>query len=415
MAIADIKILRNLPFLEGASPDAVERLAEGVIQRSFQPGQVILQEGSTGREMYLIVEGLVEVVKGRSIEEMVLARRGPEDFFGEMGFIEARPRFATVRALKPTRLLEFSEHNLRSVLVQQPLLLERVVRVVSARLRESDRQMIADLYHKNQELARVYRELQEAQAALVEKERLEHELELARELQQSILPHEFPQLPGFSCAARSRPARQVGGDFYDVILLSKGRVGLVMADVSDKGMVAALYMALARSLIRAEAKRSSSPRQVLLRVHRLLLEMSQADMFVTVFYGVLDLVQGTLCYARAGHDLPLLFRPSTAECRFLKARGTLLGLVERIGLEEATVNLCPGDLLILYTDGITDANSPAGEFFDVEHLRETVRAASELSAQGLCDFIFEHVDRFQAEAVQYDDMALLVVRADAVD
>jgi len=415
MAIADIKILRNLPFLEGASPDAVERLAEGVIQRSFQPGQVILQEGSTGREMYLIVEGLVEVVKGRSIEEMVLARRGPEDFFGEMGFIEARPRFATVRALKPTRLLEFSEHNLRSVLVQQPLLLERVVRVVSARLRESDRQMIADLYHKNQELARVYRELQEAQAALVEKERLEHELELARELQQSILPHEFPQLPGFSCAARSRPARQVGGDFYDVILLSKGRVGLVMADVSDKGMVAALYMALARSLIRAEAKRSSSPRQVLLRVHRLLLEMSQADMFVTVFYGVLDLVQGTLRYARAGHDPPLLFRPSTAECRFLKARGTLLGLVERIGLEEATVNLCPGDLLILYTDGITDANSPAGEFFDVEHLRETVRAASELSAQGLCDFIFEHVDRFQAEAVQYDDMALLVVRADAVD
>jgi serine phosphatase RsbU (regulator of sigma subunit) len=415
MTTAEIKMLRTLPFLEGVSPDVVERLAQGVIERSFQPGQVILQEGSTGREMYLIVEGLVEVVKRRGAEEMVLARRGSGDVFGEMGFIEARPRFATIRALEPTRLLEFSEHDMRSALTKQPQLLYRIIQVLSARLRESDQQMIADLQRKNQELARAYRELQEAQAALVEKERLERELELARELQQSILPHEFPHLPGFSCAARNRPARQVGGDFYDVILLSKGRVGLVMADVSDKGMVAALYMALARSLIRAEAKRNSSPRQVLLRVHRLLLEMSQADMFVTVFYGVLDPAQGTLRYARAGHDPPLLFSPSTGECQFLKAKGALLGLVERVSLEEASVDLRPDDLLVLYTDGITDANSPAGEFFDVERLREMVCAASESSAQDLCDLIFERVGRFQAEAVQYDDMALLVVRADAVD
>lgn len=415
MITAEIKMLRNLPFLEGASPDVVKRLAEGVIERSFQPGQVIYQEGSTGREMYLIVEGLVEVVKGRGVEEMVLARRGRGDLFGEMGLIEARPRFATIRALKPTRLLQFFEHNLRSVLAQQPLLLKRLIRVVSARLRESDQQMIANLHRKNQELVRAYRELQEAQAALVEKERLERELELARELQQSILPREFPRLPGFSCAAHNRPARQVGGDFYDIVLLSKGRVGLVMADVSDKGMSAALYMALSRSLIHAEAKRSSSPRQVLLRVHRLLLEMSQTDMFVTVFYGVLDPAQGTLRYARAGHDPPLLFTPDTGECCFLAAKGALLGLVERIDLEEVSVVLRPDDLLVLYTDGITDANSPAGEFFSVQRLRETVRAASGLSAQDLCDLIFERVGRFQAGAVQYDDMALLVVRADAVD
>jgi len=115
MITEEIKMLRNLPFLEGASPDVVERLAEGVIERSFQPGQVICQEGSTGREMYLIVEGLVEVVKGRGVEERVLARRGRGDLFGEMGLIEARPRFATIRALKPTRLLQLSEHNRVSV------------------------------------------------------------------------------------------------------------------------------------------------------------------------------------------------------------------------------------------------------------------------------------------------------------
>jgi len=415
MAEAGIEILRNLPFLEGAKPEVLEGLARAATERRFQPGHIILREGSVGHNMYLIVEGLVEVVKGYGAEEMVLARRGPGEFFGEMALIEASPRFATVRALEPTRLLEFSEHDLRAVLVRQPLLLYRAMQVLSARLRQSDLQMIADLQRKNRELARAYRELQEAQAALVEKERLERELELARELQQSILPREFPHLAGFSFAARSRPARQVGGDFYDVIPLSRGRVGLVMADVSDKGMAAALYMALTHSLIRAEARRRSSPRQVLLSTHRLLLEMGLAGMFVTVFYGVLDPEQSTLRYARAGHDCPLLFSPSSGECRSLTADGILLGYVKRVNLEEAGVELHSGDLLVLYTDGITDANSPAGEFFGVERLRETVCAAGGLSAQGLCDLIFERVGQFQAGAMQHDDMALLVVKMNAGD
>jgi len=411
MTTVNIEMLRNLPLLEGATPEVVEQLAEVAVERSFQPGQVVFEEDSAGRELYLIVEGMVEVVKGHGAEEMVIARNGPGTFFGEMALIEDMPRFAAIRALEPTRLLELSERDVRSVLIRQPLLLYQVTRLLSARLRETDLRMIADLQRKNQELAQAYRELQEAQAALVEKERLERELELARELQQSILPQEFPSLPGFSCAARSRPAWQVGGDFYDVILLSKGRVGLVMADVSDKGLAAALYMALTRSLIHAEAKHSSSPRQVLLNVHRLLLEITQADMFVTVFYGVLDPARGALRYARAGHDRPLLFSPSSGECRFLAADGILLGLVEEVRLEEVGVNLSPGDLLVLYTDGITDANSPVGEFFGVERLRQTVSAAGGLSAQGLCDLIFEHVDRFQTGAAQHDDMALLVVKA----
>ncbi len=411
MPSVSTKVLRNLSFLEGVSPDVVAAMAKVAVERSFQPGQVIVEEGSTGREMYLILEGAVEVVKGRGNEEMLLARRGPGDLVGEMGLIDASPRFATIRVLQPTRLLEFSEPELRSLLVEQPLLLYQVIRVLIARLREADLNMIADLQRKNQELARAYRELQEAQAALVEKERLERELELARDLQRSILPQQFPDLPGLSFAARSQPARQVGGDFYDVIALGRGRVGLVIADVSDKGMPAALYMALTRSLIHAEAKRSSSPRQVLSSVHKLLLEISQAQMFVTVFYGVLDLGQGTLRYARAGHDRPLLFSPSIGECRFLAGNGMVLGYIEKVRLEEVSVNLQAGDLLVLYTDGITDTNSPAGEFFGTERLRETVCAGDGLSPQDLCSFIFERVHRFQADATQHDDMALLVVKA----
>jgi serine phosphatase RsbU (regulator of sigma subunit) len=410
MVTVDIEVLRDLPFLKAADREVLEELAEAARQKRFRSGQVILQEGSSGRELYLVLEGLVEVVKLYEGEEVLLARRGPGDFFGEMGLIEERPRFATIRALKPTRLMEISEPDLRSVLARKPVLLYQAARVLSSRLREADLHMIADLRRKNQELAQAYRELQEAQAALLEKERLEHELELARDLQRSILPQEFPDLPGVDCAARSRPAQQVGGDFYDVIPLSGGRVGLVMADVSDKGLSAALYMALARSLIRAEAGHRTSPRQVLLSTHSLLLAMTQANMFVTVFYGVLHAAQRSLRYARAGHDYPLLFNPHTGECRALTGRGVVLGCVERVNLEEVNVDLHPGELLVLYTDGITDANSIAGEFFGTERLRETVCAAGELSAQSVCDSVFERVDHFQAGAVQYDDMALLAVR-----
>ena len=207
MSTVSIEMLRNLSFLRGVGHEVLNGLAEAAVERSLKPGQVIFQEGSSGRELYVILEGAVEVVKGHDAQEMVLATRGPGEFIGEMAPIEARPRFATIRALQPTGLLEFSEQGLRGVLAQQPALLYQTIRVVMARLREADLKMIADLQQKNQELARAYRELQEAQAALVEKERLEREVELARELQQSILPQEFPQAPGFSCAARNRPAR----------------------------------------------------------------------------------------------------------------------------------------------------------------------------------------------------------------
>jgi serine phosphatase RsbU (regulator of sigma subunit) len=410
MASVDIDRLRDLPFLREADPQVLKGLAEAAREKRYRPGQVILQEGSRGRELYLIVEGLVEAVKHHEGEEVVLATRGPGDFLGEMGLLEDSPRSATVRALKPTRLLEISEVDLLSVLDGRPVLLYEAARELSSRLREADVRRIADLQRKNEELAQAYRELQEAQAALVEKERLEHELALARELQQSILPRTFPELPGASFAAHSRPARQVGGDFYDVILLSGGRVGLLMADVSDKGLPAALYMALTRSLLRAEARHHASPRQVLLSTHRLLLEMTQATMFVTVFYGVLDLGNGTLRYARAGHNYPLLFNPLSGECRALIGQGIVLGCVERVNLEEVSADLRPGELLVLYTDGITDANSAGGEFFGMKRLRETVCGSGELSPQSVCDLVFEHVDRFQAGAVQYDDMALLVVR-----
>jgi serine phosphatase RsbU (regulator of sigma subunit) len=409
MTSIGVEMLRQIDFLEGAEPEALQQLSEAARERSFAPGETIVREGTTGREVYIIMAGLVDVVKGEGEGEMVLARHGPGQVFGEMGFIEGQPRFATIRALEPTTLLEFSESAMQALMVDQPQLLLRTTQIISSRLRKSDLQMIADLKRKNEELAMAYRQLQEAQAALVEKERLERELELARGIQHSFLPRAFPRLPGLACAARYRSARHVGGDLYDVILLEDGRLGLVMADVSDKGMAAALFMALTRSLVRAEARRSASPRQVLLDVHRLIMEISQAGMFVTVFYGILDLAQGTLRYARAGHDYPLHLRHGRGECQALRGEGMMLGLVERVVLEEVAVKVRPGDLLVLYTDGITDARSNSDELFGEQRLREAVLAAREKNAQDLCDFVLARVEQFQAGAPQYDDMALLVV------
>ena len=402
------QLLAELQFLKGIEPEVLQRLIEQAAEKSYQPGEIILQEGSFGREVLLILEGLVEVLKEQDGKQVFLARSTVGQVFGEMGFLEARPRFATIRAIEPTRVLEISETSMRSVFAEQPELLFRTTQVLSHRLREAQESMIANLQKKNQELAQAYEELKQAQAALVIKERIERELELARNLQESFLPSHFPRLPGMSFAARSQPAREVGGDFYDIIPLGEQRVGLVIADVSGKGMPAALFMALTRSLVRAEARRSASPRQVLYNTHRLLLEINRTSMFVTIFYGVLDLKTKHFRFARAGHDYPIVYSPITQKYRILNVEGTMLGLFGEAYLDEAETTLEAGEWLILFTDGITDATSPTGEFFGTQNLIKAIYTSPTQTPDQLCEWIFEQVKKFQAEADPYDDITLLV-------
>jgi sigma-B regulation protein RsbU (phosphoserine phosphatase) len=252
-------------------------------------------------------------------------------------------------------------------------------------------------------------QLEVAQAELVQKERMERELELARQLQQSVLPHTFPLVPGYTFAARSEPARWVGGDFYDVILLEADQIGLIVGDVADKAMPAALYMAQTHSLLRAEARRNESPAVVLDSVHRLLQALSRMEMFVTVFYGIVDGASRRLTYARAGHDNPLVLRRGLVLP--LGGEGTALGFpgIADLHLTEEQVDLQPDDRLILYTDGLVDARTSDGRTFGLERLKATLRSFGHLSADALCAGTFGQLDAFRGEVEPYDDMTLLVM------
>jgi serine phosphatase RsbU (regulator of sigma subunit) len=253
-------------------------------------------------------------------------------------------------------------------------------------------------------------QLEAAQDELAQKERMERELELARQVQQSVLPRTFPSVPGYAFGACSEPARWVGGDFYDVILLDSDRFGLAIGDVSDKGMPAALYMAQTHSLLMAEARRECSPRAVLTHVHRLLQELGRSHMFVTVFYGVVDGRSRRLTYCRAGHDRPLLLRGN--EVQPLGGEGTCLGFpdLDDLCLSEEQLELESGDRLVLYTDGLTDVLAPSGKRFGLDRLVTLLQSHSQLPPVELCAATFADLAAYQDTAEQYDDMTMLTVK-----
>ncbi|MCL5995370.1 MAG: SpoIIE family protein phosphatase [Chloroflexi bacterium] len=246
------------------------------------------------------------------------------------------------------------------------------------------------------------------------RQRLEHELDVARQIQLSLLPKTLPNLPGWEFAAVYRAARQVGGDFYDFIDGSsnecEGSLGVVIADVADKGMPAALFMALARTIIRNIAMSGCSPAAVLVRANQLILKDTGDDNFLTAFYAMLDAHTGQLTYACAGHNRPLWRQAATGALRELEAPGTVLGMFGYVALEDRSICVAPGDLLVFYTDGVTDATNSQEQFFGVERLRDLVQAQSDASAQQVAQAITSALESFTGAAIQHDDFTFVVVK-----
>ena len=406
------QILQQVALFESLPPNEVRYLAEMLHYREFSAGTVFIQESEIADHFFILLEGQIEVIKALgTANERVLDVDEAGSFIGEMGLINpGSRRTASVRARTPARLLEMTRADFESLLQRQPELAYKMVRVLSLRLEQHQNRTIRDLQEKNLQLTQAYEQLKAAQAHLIEKERMEKELEVARRIQQSMVPRKLPHLPGFDFGARMVPARAVGGDFFDFIPLSDSSLGIVIGDVSDKGVPAALFMALTSSLLRAEARRAGSVADALRHVHRQLLEINDSGMFVSLLYGVLDGTTREFRYARAGHELPLLCdaRGEWVELSFTD--GQPLGALERILLDEQTVVLPSGSTVLFYTDGATDALDAQGNQFGLERLRQALSARRSAPAQALCDAILEMTAGYRAATPQYDDITLVAVR-----
>lgn len=250
---------------------------------------------------------------------------------------------------------------------------------------------------------------EQLQLARLERERLEGELQLAREIQQTFIPERLPQPQGWELAASWHAARQVAGDFYDLIELPDGKLGILIADVADKGMPAALFMTLTRSLLRAATRDKESPAHVLAQVNDLLVPDTRRGMFVTAFYAVLCPERGRLTYANAGHNAPLALRARSGQLVSLGKGEMALGVMPGIRFREHTMRLFPGDSVIMYTDGITEAISPRNEFFGKRRLYQVVRRAESASAQALLDRINYAVHAHLDTAPASDDITVVVL------
>jgi uncharacterized protein YndB with AHSA1/START domain len=239
------------------------------------------------------------------------------------------------------------------------------------------------------------------------------EYEEAREIQQGLMPKQIPQIPGVEISGSWRPARIVGGDYFDVFSFSERRVGLCIADVSGKGMPAALLMSNLQAVVKALASENSSPKELVEKVNRVMCRNTTEAKFITLFYGLLDVDGKTLRYANAGHNAPILTRKDGAQVR-LEEGGLILGIFQERSYEQGEIELRPGDRLVMFTDGVSEAVDGEGEEFGEERMAELSRCARQLSAEALRRRLLERVTEFCAGGFD-DDATILVVAVQEKD
>ena len=239
---------------------------------------------------------------------------------------------------------------------------------------------------------------------------LQRELDVASQMQQSILPTQFPSGDDFETFGSMDPARNVGGDFFDVVQLDGGRIGLAIADVSDKGVPAALFMMSSRTLLKGSAIGLSEPGKVLQEVNDLLADDNESAMFVTVLYAVYDPPTGRLSYANGGHNLPVIFHADGSSTVLPYTQGLALAVLSGFDFEEGEVTLAPGDTLVLYTDGVSEAMDIEKEEFGMERLRAVFAGGQPESAETANEAVFAAVREFVGDAPQSDDITCLTLK-----
>jgi serine phosphatase RsbU (regulator of sigma subunit) len=350
---------------------------------TFKKGEWLFKMGDRAEKLFYVVKGLI-----RLPERDILIR--PGQVIGEMGlFSPTRQRSASALAAEDVDAYTMGGEEVRSLMSRDPGLATSLIEVVIKRMMERLR------------------------AELEARERIQAELRIARDIQISMLPRVFPPFPGrkdFELYALMEPANEVGGDLYDFFLVDEHRLCVLVGDVSGKGVPAALLMALCKTLLRSEAKRGYPAREILARVNNLVCSENQEGMFVTVFCLLLNTRTGEAECCSAGHNPPLLCSRDGA-LEFLDAEpGSVIGFEENFSYTPKLIRFEPGDILLLYTDGVTEAENPLQEQFSPERLSSSLSALRHRDVQEIIAGVRQEVALHAKGQPQSDDITLVVLK-----
>ena len=373
------------PFFKELRQDDVRVLRRAGRVVRLDPGTVVLRPGERNRALYFVLSGALEV--RLEAASTVVSRIDAGECFGEMSLLDGQPASAFVTAAEPCELLSVSEERVFSDLLPQPGFARGLLRMMSGRLRATlDRQATWESLRK--------------------------ELRLAREIQASMLPPTgllFLDHPEIDCAAAMDAAAEVGGDFYDAFFLDERRLFFAVGDVAGKGIAAAVFMARSLALLRAEALRRRPLHELLGRVNEVLALGNEQATFVALTCCVLDTTSGILRVANGGGGAPFL-RDERGWQRMPMPRGIVVGAIPGFVFETARTRLAPGETLLLFSDGVTEARNPAGELFGTERLRTVLAAHEQADAAALVTGVREAVAEFAGAGPPADDLTLFALR-----
>ena len=410
---SEILRLSQVPLFRSLPVEEIRYMLKTYRTWDAPVGSHLLNEGDPSDEFHVILDGQVEIIRSLgSPEETHLGIRQPGEFIGEIALLnQGAPRTATARVVEDARVFTITYEDFSKLLQRYPELAYEMARVLSERLTEALNEIIRNLRDRNEKLQQAYDDLRTAQVQIIEKEKLEHSLQVAREIQYSILPTRIPQLDGFDIGALMMPAQAVGGDFYGVYSLDDEHMALIVGDVSDKGMPAAIFMAQSHALLRASTESGANIVDVMNRVNDLLLEMNARDLFVTVIYGILKRSSAEFHYVRAGHELPLILDMHGQISTPVMGMGVPLGMFKNPALDEQTVIIPPGGLMFLYSDGSADTRNSQSIRFGEKGFRAAIQQFGvNHSAQQACQSVYDCLVEYQDGTPQFDDVTLLAVR-----
>ncbi len=351
--------------------------------KAYLAGDVIFREGETGDMMYVVLDGEVKV----TLETMPISLLTPGSILGEMALVDNSPRSATAIAATDCWLLPLDQNRFKALIPAHPEFSVEVMTIMAQRLRR----------------------LMDEE---VKRQRMEEELNIGRQIQLSLLPRSCPSIPGWEIGALYKAARQVGGDLYDFISPPEHphQLHLVVADVTGKGVPAALFMAFGRTVIRTATHIENTPAEVLRRTNRTILQDIGYRLFLSTFYATLDTQTDILTYANGGHDWPFWYHAQTGKIEALTTSGLLLGVFQDISFVEDTIQLQPGDVLVLYTDGVTEARNQEGDLFGEERFETVILESADYPAQQIAEKVVSAVADFTGAISQADDLTLVIVK-----